>query len=98
MPGNQTAELRRLISDGGFHNFREITMNWNQIEGHWHQRAGQVKVHWAKLSDDDLKSVAGKKEQLVGKIQEHYGILRDEAERQIDEWIARFKPNHREKA
>ncbi len=73
-------------------------MNWNQIEGHWHQRAGQVKVHWAKLTDDDLQKVAGRKDHLIGKIQEHYGVLKDEAEQQIDEWIARFKPNHREKA
>ena len=73
-------------------------MNWNQFEGHWHQRAGLVKVHWAKLTDDDLRNVAGRRERLIGKIQEHYGILQDEAEKQIDEWIARFRPNHREKA
>lgn len=65
-------------------------MNWNQIEGEWHQLAGQVKAKWGKLTDDDLKVVAGKKEQLAGKIQHHYGVLKDEAEKQIDEWIAKI--------
>ncbi len=66
-------------------------MNWTQIEGEWHQLAGQVKSKWAKLTDDDLKNVAGKKEHLIGKLQQHYGILKDDAERQIDEWIAKVK-------
>jgi uncharacterized protein YjbJ (UPF0337 family) len=68
-------------------------MNWDQIEGQWHQLHGQAKSKWAKLTDDDLKNVAGKKEQLAGKIQEHYGILKEDAEKQIDEWIAKLTPS-----
>ncbi len=65
-------------------------MNWTQIEGQWHQVAGQVKSQWAKLTDDDVKNVAGKKDQLVGKVQERYGILKEEAEDQVNGWISRF--------
>ena len=67
-------------------------MNWNQIEGQWHQLAGQAKSKWAKLTDDDLKNVAGKREALLGRLQEHYGILKDDAEKQIDEWLAKITP------
>jgi uncharacterized protein YjbJ (UPF0337 family) len=73
-------------------------MNWTQIEGQWHQLAGSLQSRWAKLTDNDLKNVAGKKEQLVGKLQEHYGILKDEAEKQIDEWIAKIKSAHADNA
>ena len=45
-----------------------------------------------RFTDDDLKNVAGKKDQLVGKLQQHYGILKDDAEKQVDEWIAMIKP------
>jgi uncharacterized protein YjbJ (UPF0337 family) len=69
-------------------------MNWNRIEGQWHQLTGQLKSEWAKLTDDDLKNVAGKKDQLVGKLQEHYGILKEDAEKQIDKWIGRLSPSH----
>jgi uncharacterized protein YjbJ (UPF0337 family) len=67
-------------------------MNWEQISGKWHQAAGQVKSQWAKLTDDDLANVAGKKEQLVGKVQERYGVIKEDAEKQVDEWIAKFAP------
>ena len=72
-------------------------MNWTQLEGQWHQLAGQVKSRWAKLTDDDLANVAGKKEHLVGKLQQHYGILKDDAEKQVDEWIEKIKPGHGDK-
>lgn len=69
-------------------------MNWTQIEGQWNQAKGELKSKWAKLTDDDLDNVAGKKDQLVGKLQQRYGILKDEAEKQLDEWIAKFAPIH----
>ena len=46
-------------------------MNWDQVEGQWHQLTGQVRSQWAKLTDDDVKNVAGKREQLVGKLHDH---------------------------
>ncbi len=61
-------------------------MNWDRIEGQWKQISGKVKTKWGKLTDDDLTTIAGKKDQLVGRIQERYGIQKDEAERQVNEW------------
>jgi uncharacterized protein YjbJ (UPF0337 family) len=63
-------------------------MNWDRIEGNWKQMKGKVKSQWGKLTDDDLALLDGKKDQLVGKIQERYGCRRDEAERQVDDWVA----------
>lgn len=67
-------------------------MNWDQIEGRWHQIMGRVKSKWGKLTDDDIKNVAGKKDVLIGKIQERYGVLKDDAEEQVDAWIERYGP------
>ena len=80
----QLATNRRWVSDGepSIDERGGIIMNWTQIEGQWHQIAGQVKSKWGKLTDDDLKNVAGKQEQLVGKVQERYGVLKEEAEKQ----------------
>jgi uncharacterized protein YjbJ (UPF0337 family) len=50
-----------------------------------------VKAGWGKLTDDDITYVDGKREQLVGRIQERYGIARDEAEKQVRDWEARTK-------
>jgi len=68
-------------------------MNWDRIEGQWSQLKGDLKTKWAKLTDDDLQVVGGKKDQLVGKLQERYGVLKDEAERQVDEWLTKLSPN-----
>jgi len=62
-------------------------MNWDRIEGNWKQFTGTVKQQWGKLTDDDLQVVEGRRTELVGKIQERYGIAKDEAERQVDTWI-----------
>jgi uncharacterized protein YjbJ (UPF0337 family) len=64
-------------------------MNWDRIEGNWKQFKGKAKAEWGKLTDDDMDFLDGKKDQLVGKIQERYGIRRDEAERQVDTWCQR---------
>lgn len=61
-------------------------MNWNVIEGKWMQLKGEVRSKWAKLTDDDFRALDGKRERLVGKIVERYGILKDEAEKQVDDW------------
>ena len=65
-------------------------MNWDRIQGEWKQLTSNVKTKWAKLTDDDLTVISAKKDELVGKIQERYGVLRDEAEKQVDEWIAKI--------
>ena len=61
-------------------------MNWDRIEGNWKQAKGKVKEQWGKLTDDDIALVNGKRDQLAGKIQERYGIGKDEAERQLSNW------------
>jgi uncharacterized protein YjbJ (UPF0337 family) len=72
---------------------KEHAMNWTQIEGQWLQLTGQVKSQWGKLTDDDITNIGGKKDQLVGKLVTHYGVLREEAEKQIDAWLAKVKPD-----
>lgn len=59
---------------------------WDQVEGNWNQFAGKVKQRWGKLTDDDVAVINGKRQELVGKIQERYGIAKNEAEKQVDEW------------
>ena len=66
-------------------------MNWDRIEGNWKQFKGNVKQQWGKLTDDQLDVIAGKREQLAGRIQEAYGIGKDEAEKQVAEWQDRQK-------
>jgi uncharacterized protein YjbJ (UPF0337 family) len=61
-------------------------MNWDQVEGKWKQVSGHVKEKWGKLTDDDLQAIRGKRDQLVGKIQERYGIAKEDAERQVEEF------------
>jgi uncharacterized protein YjbJ (UPF0337 family) len=67
-------------------------MNWDKVEGEWKQLKGHIKAKWAKLTDDDLKMLEAKKDALVGKLQERYGVAREEAERQADDWIATMGP------
>ena len=61
-------------------------MNWDRIEGNWKQFNGKVKVQWGKLTDDQLDVIAGKRDKLAGKIQETYGITKDETDKQLTEW------------
>ena len=61
-------------------------MNWDRVAGDWKQFKGSVKEQWGKLTDDDLTRVEGKRDQLVGRIQNRYGVAKDEAERQVKDW------------
>jgi uncharacterized protein YjbJ (UPF0337 family) len=58
-------------------------MNWDIAAGNWKQFKGKVRVRWGKLTDDQLDLIAGKRIELAGKIQEAYGITKDEVEQQI---------------
>ena len=58
-------------------------MNWDRIEGNWKQFKGKVKEQWGKLTDDQIDVIGGKRDQLAGRVQEAYGISKDEAEKQI---------------
>ena len=64
-------------------------MNSDKIEGNWKQVKGKVKEQWGKLTDDDLDVIAGKRDQLLGRIQERHGIAKDEAEKQVKTWEGR---------
>jgi uncharacterized protein YjbJ (UPF0337 family) len=66
-------------------------MNWDRIEGNWKQLKGKARVQWGKLTDDQLDVIGGKREQLVGRLQEQYGLGKDEAERQVDRFASSFK-------
>jgi uncharacterized protein YjbJ (UPF0337 family) len=72
----------------------EIDMNEDRMGGNWKQFKGKVKEQWGRLTDDDLDVIAGKRDQLVGRIQERHGIARDEAERQV-ETFERSNPDYR---
>ena len=64
-------------------------MNWDRVEGNWKQLKGNVREQWSKLTDDDFEAVAGRKDQLSGKLQERYGMAKDDADREIEAWLAR---------
>lgn len=66
---------------------KENLMNWDRIEGNWKQLKGRARAEWGKLTDDDVDVISGRREQLVGKLQERYGIARDDAEHRADSWI-----------
>lgn len=67
-------------------------MNWDQIEGGWKQFSGKVKERWCKLTDDDLTTVAGKRDQLAGILQQRYGYAKEQAEKELNEFMKSMKP------
>jgi len=61
-------------------------MNWDRIEGKWTQLKGSVRQQWGKLTDDDLDYIAGSRDKLIGKLQERYGMAKEEANAKADNW------------
>ena len=68
-------------------------MNWDQIAGKWSQVKGDIRQKWGKLTDNDLEVVAGSKDKLVGRIQERYGFAKEDAQRQLDDWVTTVGSN-----
>ena len=64
-------------------------MDRDRLKGNWHQLKGKVREFWGELTGDDIDWVAGRREQLIGKLEERYGMSREEAEKQVDEFIDR---------
>ncbi|QHM97287.1 CsbD family protein [Kosakonia sacchari] len=64
-------------------------MNKDEVGGNWKQFKGTVKEKWGKLTDDDMTIIEGKRDQLVGKIQERYGYAKDQAEKEVTDWETR---------
>jgi uncharacterized protein YjbJ (UPF0337 family) len=58
-------------------------MNQDRIEGRWKQWKGKLREQWGRLTEDDLDVIAGRRDQLLGRIQERHGLARDEADRQV---------------
>ena len=71
-------------------------MNWDRIEGNWKQFKGSAKEQWGKLTDDQLDMAAGKRDKLVGRIQETYGISKEESEKQVSTWLNEQKETQKE--
>ncbi len=61
-------------------------MNWDQIQGKWKEMKGRAKQRWGKLTDDDLDVVDGKRDELAGRIQNRYGMSKERAEKEVDEF------------
>lgn len=66
-------------------------MNWDQIQGKWKQAKGSVKQQWGKLTDDDLEYIAGKRDNFIGRLQERYGLAKEEAQKRVDDWAKQQK-------
>lgn len=64
-------------------------MNWDHIEGNWTEFKGKVRERWGKLTDDDLDVIAGKRDQLIGRLQQRYGSARDALEREVEDFEKR---------
>jgi uncharacterized protein YjbJ (UPF0337 family) len=61
-------------------------MDWSRISGNWTHWRGRVRERWGRLTDDQLNVIAGRREQLAGRIQELYGLTAEEADRQLKNW------------
>jgi uncharacterized protein YjbJ (UPF0337 family) len=83
---NARANPAALLAVGGNEHSRSNQMNEDRIKGQWKQLAGKLKAKWGKLTDDDLRIAEGNSEYLAGRIQERYGVAKDEAEKQVKEF------------
>ena len=62
-------------------------MNKDILEGKWEQLKGKAKEKWGDLTNDDRAVVQGKRDQFAERIQERYGRTKEEAEKEVDEWL-----------
>jgi uncharacterized protein YjbJ (UPF0337 family) len=64
------------------------TLDWNRVAGLWSEYRGIAKAKWGRLTDNDLTAIEGSRELLIGKLQARYGLTREDAEDQVDGWLA----------
>ncbi len=64
-------------------------MNWDQVEGNWKQLMGKAQANWGDITDQDWHSAQGRREQIVGLVQQKYGRAKEVAEREVDDWLGR---------
>jgi uncharacterized protein YjbJ (UPF0337 family) len=74
-----------------------LAMNWDRVSGNWTQWKGRVRERWGKLTDHHLDVIAGKRDQLSGRIQEVYGLTKEETERQLRNWERNLAVDYDEK-
>jgi uncharacterized protein YjbJ (UPF0337 family) len=67
-------------------------MNWDQVKGHWSAVSDKIKLTWGKLSEDDLKGIAGQRDRLSGLLQARYGWKKADAENKVDAFVHRLTP------
>lgn len=65
-------------------------MDWDRIEGNWKQFSGKVQEQWGKLTNDEVDQINGNREQLEGRIQERYGYAKDQARKEVNDWLDRM--------
>src|SRR5437667_376135 len=68
----------------------DAIMDSHQLEDRWNEIKGELKSWWGKLTDDDIEQVAGNRDKLIGVVQQKYGYLYDEAQREIDRRLKEF--------
>jgi uncharacterized protein YjbJ (UPF0337 family) len=69
--------------------FQEAELvNWDQVQGNWKELAGSVTTRWGQLTSDDLNVISGYREELIDRLQQRYGIAKDEARSQVEQWSA----------
>jgi uncharacterized protein YjbJ (UPF0337 family) len=66
-----------------------LVMNWDEVSGNWKKARGRIREEWGMLTDDDLDMIQGGREELIGRIQQRYGMEREDAERAVREWLSR---------
>ena len=62
-------------------------MDWNRVQGSWKELQGKVKAKWGKLTDNDLTAINGRREELEGKLQQLYGLQKDQVRKEVDAWF-----------
>jgi uncharacterized protein YjbJ (UPF0337 family) len=70
-------------------------MNWDQVEGNWKVLKGNIREKWAKFTDDDIELMAGKRDRIIGKLQERYGLAKERAEAEADQYISSMDSDRR---
>ncbi|HVK59936.1 MAG TPA: CsbD family protein [Bdellovibrionales bacterium] len=71
-------------------------MNWDQIQGKWKEMRGQARSRWAEMTDSDFEKIGGKKDELVGWLQQKYGYAKDRADRELEEFGRDVDSNRRD--
>lgn len=86
-------ELTRYLLNPPIRSAERSVMNWDQLEGKWMQLKGKAREEWAKLTDQDVEDIKGKRDNLIGRLTERYGYEKEKASQAVDEWIEKIRTN-----